>query len=51
MDRLRLTEDRAFAVLGAASQHSHIKLRELASRVVETGELPVTARLAADEEG
>jgi GAF domain-containing protein len=42
MDRLRLTETDAFGVLEQASQLSHIRLRELAAHVVESGELPQT---------
>lgn len=40
MDRDRVTEEQAHDILSTASQRSHIKLRELAARVVETGELP-----------
>jgi transcriptional regulator with GAF, ATPase, and Fis domain len=44
MDRLRLTEPQALNLLVKASQNSHVKLRDLAARVVETGQLPTVAR-------
>ena len=44
MDRERVTEEQAHDILSTASQRSHIKLRELAARVVETGELPRAGR-------
>lgn len=40
IERLRLTPDQAFAVLTRLSQDSNVKLREVARRLVETGELP-----------
>jgi anti-anti-sigma factor len=43
MERLKVTEDDAFAVLRSASQHQHCKLRELAEHVVRTGEIPSAA--------
>jgi len=42
MERHRLTAEHAFERLVIASQHRHIKLRELAGRVTETGEEPDT---------
>ena len=40
MERYKITEDRAFAVLTRASQQSNIKLREVADELVRTGSLP-----------
>ena len=40
MERLKLTPDQAFAVLSRLSQESNVKLREVARRLVETGEIP-----------
>jgi transcriptional regulator with GAF, ATPase, and Fis domain len=40
MERHKLSADQAFAVLSQASQQRNIKLRELARRVVDTGEAP-----------
>jgi len=40
MERLRLTPDDAFDALRRASQQLNIKLREVASRVAYTGDLP-----------
>ncbi|MGY1696359.1 MULTISPECIES: ANTAR domain-containing protein [unclassified Geodermatophilus] len=40
MERLRLTPDQAFGVLSRLSQESNTKLREVARRLVETGEIP-----------
>ncbi len=42
MERHRLTADQAFERLITASQHRHVKLRELATRLTETGEDPDT---------
>jgi ANTAR domain len=42
MERHRLTEDEAFQRLVTASQHQHIKLRDLATRITQTGEDPDT---------
>jgi hypothetical protein len=42
MERERITGDEAFAVLVRASQHLNIKLRDVAQRLVETGEKPDT---------
>jgi GAF domain-containing protein len=43
MERRRITAKQAFDVLVRASQTSHVKLRELAHRVSETGEDPEIA--------
>ena len=40
MERLKITPDQAFGVLSRLSQESNVKLREVARRLVETGELP-----------
>jgi GAF domain-containing protein len=40
IERLRLTPDQAFAVLSRLSQERNVKLREVARRLVETGEIP-----------
>ena len=40
MERERLTPEAAFAILRTASQHMNVKLREVAARVVDTGEDP-----------
>jgi AmiR/NasT family two-component response regulator len=40
MERFKLTADQAFDVLNRASQESNVKLREVARRLVETGETP-----------
>jgi transcriptional regulator with GAF, ATPase, and Fis domain len=45
MERHRLTSDQAFAELVAVSQRHHLKLRELAVRVVESGQDPAEAAL------
>jgi hypothetical protein len=42
MERHRLTADQAFERLVTVSQHRHVKLRELATRLTETGEEPDT---------
>jgi GAF domain-containing protein len=41
MERHRMTADAAFTVLSHASQRSNMKLRDVADRLVETGELIV----------
>jgi hypothetical protein len=46
MERHRITSDQAFAELVAVSQRHHLKLRELAVRVVESGQDPAEAALA-----
>jgi len=40
MERLKITPDQAFAVLSRASQERNEKVRDVARRLVETGELP-----------
>lgn len=40
MERYRLTEDQAFAVLRKSSQDRNVKLREVARTVARTGEIP-----------
>lgn len=40
MERLKITPDQAFGVLSRMSQESNVKLREVARRLVETGEIP-----------
>jgi GAF domain-containing protein len=40
MERLKLTPDQAFAVLSRLSQERNEKVREVARRLVETGEIP-----------
>jgi hypothetical protein len=42
IERERITADQAFAVLRQASQHLNLKLREVAQRLVDTGERPDT---------
>jgi GAF domain-containing protein len=49
IERHRLTSDEAFKMLMRASQSQHVKLRELARFVVETGMEPDAVR--ADDEG
>ena len=39
IERYRLTEDRAFAVLIRASQNNNVKVRDIADHLVSTGEL------------
>jgi len=45
----RVTEQQAFDLLRKASQHAHLKLRDVAAEVVLTGQLPAHARPAASE--
>ena len=40
MERYKITDDRAITVLIRTSQHSNIKLREVADHLVRTGSLP-----------
>lgn len=40
MERHRVTEEQAFGVLVRLSQESNVKVRDIAARVVETGQLP-----------
>jgi GAF domain-containing protein len=44
MAREHVTADEAFEILRTTSQHLNIKLRDLAARVAETGELPNAGR-------
>ena len=41
MTRRHLTADQAFARLKRESQNTHVKLRTIAQRVIQTGDLPV----------
>jgi AmiR/NasT family two-component response regulator len=41
MERLHLTSDQAFEQLRIASQQVNVKLRDLATRVAETGQWPI----------
>jgi ANTAR domain/GAF domain len=43
MERERITADQAFDILRRASQHLNIKLRDVAQRLVDTGEGPGSA--------
>jgi AmiR/NasT family two-component response regulator len=40
MERERITAEAAFAILRTASQNTNVKLRDIAVRVVDTGEDP-----------
>ena len=42
MERLKITADQAFGVLSQLSQQSNVKLRDVARRLVATGEMPHT---------
>jgi GAF domain-containing protein len=42
MEREKISSDAAFTILGRASQHLHIKLREVARDLIDTGEKPDT---------
>lgn len=46
MERERITSDQAFDILRRASQHLNIKLRDIAQRLVDTGENPDTGPLS-----
>jgi hypothetical protein len=48
MERHRINADDAFERLVSASQNSHVKLRELATRVTETGQEPEDAAQEGD---
>jgi hypothetical protein len=41
MTRRQLTAGQAFALLKRESQNTHVKLRTIAQRVIQTGDLPV----------
>jgi hypothetical protein len=43
MGRRQLTADQAFALLKRESQNTHVKLRTIAQKVIQTGDLPVGA--------
>lgn len=43
MERERITADQAFDILRRASQHLNVKLRDVAQRLVDTGEGPTSA--------
>ena len=40
MERFKLTAEQAFAVLSRISQQSNVKLRDVAQRLIDTGETP-----------
>lgn len=44
IERLRITEDAAFALLKTTSQRTNVKLRDIAERILVTGELPAPIR-------
>jgi transcriptional regulator with GAF, ATPase, and Fis domain len=44
MERERISAEQAFNILGRASQHLHIKLREVAQNLIDTGEDPDTGQ-------
>jgi hypothetical protein len=48
MATLKVTSEKAFDLLRTASQHGHVKLREVAHEVTLTGQLPTTATPIAD---
>jgi hypothetical protein len=48
MERHRLSPQQAFDTMVTTSQQSHIKLRELAPRINETGEEPSAAARRED---
>jgi len=50
MERERITADQAFDILRRASVHLHIKLREVAHNLVESGEDPVARSVDAQLE-
>jgi hypothetical protein len=45
MGRRQLTADQAFALLKRESQNTHVKLRTIAQKVIQTGDLPVGAEI------
>jgi hypothetical protein len=47
MTRRQLTADQAFTLLKRESQNTHVKLRTIAQRVIQTGELPVGTKSEA----
>jgi AmiR/NasT family two-component response regulator len=40
MERFKVTAEQAFAVLTRVSQQSNVKLRDVAQRLIDTGEIP-----------
>ena len=40
MERYKMTAEQAFAVLSRISQQSNVKLRDVAQRLIDTGETP-----------
>ncbi len=40
MERFKLTAEQAFAALARVSQQSNVKLRDVAQRLIDTGETP-----------
>lgn len=50
MARLHITDDEAFTMLRKASQHGHIKLREVAEYVTMTGDVPDDPTVSANAE-
>ncbi|WP_245588739.1 GAF and ANTAR domain-containing protein [Actinoalloteichus caeruleus] len=40
MERYKMTEDQAFALIRTQSQHRNVKIRDLAERIAATGEIP-----------
>jgi hypothetical protein len=51
MERHKLTDDQAFGLLVRASQHTNVKLVEIARRLTETGELPPSHRRSGPSAG
>jgi hypothetical protein len=49
MERERINAEAAFVILRRASQHLHLKLREVARNLIETGEDPDTGGIAPKE--
>jgi ANTAR domain len=47
MTRRQLTADQAFTLLKRESQNTHVKLRTIAQRVIQTGDLPVGTKSEA----
>ena len=45
MEREKISSDAAFTILSRASQHLHIKLREVARDLIDTGEKPDTGEM------
>ncbi len=49
MERERITADQAFDILRRASQHLNVKLRDVAQRLVDTGEGPGSSSPSAPQ--